>query len=82
MRAFEHSRAFRYVEDISACIPITFVIAELDPDDVRNTTRRLVNANLGEPWTLVDVEKVGHFFIQSDGAAAAKLIAKSLGLFE
>ena len=76
--AFEESRAFNYITPIRLGITITFIIAEYDPEDVRNTTRHIINRYENEPWTLVDVAKVGHFFIQEDGAAAAALITRSL----
>lgn len=78
LRAFELSRAFSYTDPLCAGIAITFVMAEHDPDDVRKTTRQIVDTGLGEPWTLVDVPDVGHFFVQEQGEAAATLIARSL----
>jgi len=78
LRAFDLSRAFSYADPLCAGIAMTFVMAEHDPDDVRKTTRQIVDAQLGEPWTLVDVPDVGHFFVQDDGEAAAALIATRL----
>lgn len=78
LRAFDLSRAFSYTDPLCAGIAITFIMAEHDPDDVRKTTRQIVDAQLGEPWTLVDVPDVGHFFVQEDGEAAAALIATRL----
>ncbi len=78
LRAFDLSRAFSYTDSLCAGIAMTFVMAEHDPDDVRKTTRQIVDAQLGEPWTLVDVPDVGHFFVQDDGEAAASLIATRL----
>lgn len=78
LRAFDLSRAFRYSEPLCVDVEMTFVIAEHDPEDVRETTRRIVEAQCGEPWTLVDLPSVGHFFVQDDGDAAATLIATCL----
>lgn len=78
LHAFDLSRAFSYADPLCAGIAMTFVMAEHDPDDVRKTTRQIVDAQLGEPWTLIDVPDVGHFFVQDDGEAAAALIATRL----
>lgn len=78
LRAFEQSRAFSYIEPICPGIAITFVIAEHDPDDVRKTTRQIVDTHSEEPWTLVDVPMAGHFFVQDDGDSAAALITRCL----
>lgn len=76
--AFEHSRAFSCTDPLRTGIAMTFVVAEHDPDDVRKTTRQIIDTHSEEPWVLVDVPGAGHFFVQDDGAAAAALIARSL----
>jgi alpha/beta superfamily hydrolase len=76
--SFEQSRAFRYVEPWCAGIAMTFVMAEHDPEDVRQSTQEIIDTHSKEPWALVDVPGAGHFFVQDDGAAAAALIARSL----
>lgn len=76
--SFEYSRSFRYEEPFRADVPIDFLIAENDPEDVKSSTRELVDSRVEEPWAIIDVSGVGHFFIQDDGKRAAAVIINSL----
>ena len=74
--AFDYSRGFNSFENLDPNIRITFIIAEYDPDEVRISTKYIIESRKSKlsKWDLLDLKGEDHFFIQTQGTIAANLI--------